>query len=84
MSAAKVNTDSATDKMIDYAESLIKRSGITVIVDGDKRMRVKTALKSMSFDEVSNLIDRHVRAHQLRTGKIIVPPVEVKPVVREL
>lgn len=79
-----MNDNPATEKMVNYAESLIKRSGITVIVDNGRRMRVKTALCSMSFDEVSNLIDRHVRAHKLKTDQIIVPPVEVMRVVEEI
>jgi hypothetical protein len=79
-----MNDNPATDKMIDYAEFLIKKTGLTIIVDGDKRMRVKTALKSMSFDEVSSLIDRYVTAHKLRTGKILAPPVEVRRPVEEI
>jgi len=76
-----VNPNPATDRMIEYAESLIKRSGITVIVDNGRRMRVRTALKTMTFDEVSSLIDRYVKADELRkSGRF--SPIEVRPVVR--
>jgi hypothetical protein len=81
----EVNDNPATDRMIAYAESLIKRSGITVIVDGGRRLRVKTALRSMSYEEVSSLIDRYVKAEQLqKSGKVTFSPVDVKPVVQEI
>jgi len=83
MSAVKVNSDPATDRMIVYAESLIKRTGITTIVDGGRRMRVKTALRSMSYSEVIDLIDRYVKADQLRrSGRF--SPVEVRTVVEKI
>ncbi len=82
-----MNDNPATDRMIDYAESLIKKSGITVIVDNGRRMRVRTALKSMSFDEVSSLIDRYVAAYKAKAqaqGNILAPPVEVRRPVEEI
>jgi hypothetical protein len=80
----KFNDNPATDKMIDYAEFLLKKAGMTHIRDSERRMRVRTALRSMSFDEVHNIIDRYVTAYKLQTGKIIAPPVEVRQVVEEI